>query len=328
MAWTKPQSVSNATKVKDADDIIEYNMQNMEAYVNGVDDGITTPAYSPTTGLTANMVDKTTIQTITAAKTFSGGITANVTGTVTDGVTLNGTQTLTNKTITTPLGIVKSDVGLANVDNTSDLAKPISTATQTALDGKSATSHTHVFSEVTAKPTTISGYGITDAYTKTELDAVIIPPTVFQTVSSNISQPLTMAVTSTLPDFSNSHTSNIDPASYINSHPVFGTDVPIGLYKVTLRYTGAQMDLNGKTMYVRLNSTYDIDFPELSLYINATEIQDNNASVTSKVDKSITSIMKFDYNDTGFVQFGVLSDGYVSSGSHDYTVRVVYERIE
>jgi hypothetical protein len=30
----------------------------------------------------------------------------------------------------------KSDVGLANVDNTSDLDKPISTATQTALDGK------------------------------------------------------------------------------------------------------------------------------------------------------------------------------------------------
>lgn len=30
----------------------------------------------------------------------------------------------------------KSDLGLGNVDNTSDLAKPISTATQTALDGK------------------------------------------------------------------------------------------------------------------------------------------------------------------------------------------------
>ena len=30
----------------------------------------------------------------------------------------------------------KSDVGLSNVDNTSDAAKPISTATQTALDGK------------------------------------------------------------------------------------------------------------------------------------------------------------------------------------------------
>lgn len=32
--------------------------------------------------------------------------------------------------------LVKSDLGLGNVDNTSDLNKPISTATQTALDGK------------------------------------------------------------------------------------------------------------------------------------------------------------------------------------------------
>lgn len=32
--------------------------------------------------------------------------------------------------------LVKADVGLGNVDNTSDLSKPISTATQTALDGK------------------------------------------------------------------------------------------------------------------------------------------------------------------------------------------------
>lgn len=32
--------------------------------------------------------------------------------------------------------LTKGDVGLGNVDNTSDLAKPVSTATQTALDGK------------------------------------------------------------------------------------------------------------------------------------------------------------------------------------------------
>lgn len=35
--------------------------------------------------------------------------------------------------------LTKSDVGLANVDNTSDANKPISTATQTALDGKEPT---------------------------------------------------------------------------------------------------------------------------------------------------------------------------------------------
>lgn len=34
--------------------------------------------------------------------------------------------------------LVKADVGLGNVDNTSDLAKPISTLTQSALDGKQA----------------------------------------------------------------------------------------------------------------------------------------------------------------------------------------------
>jgi len=55
--------------------------------------------------------------------------------------TLSGTQTLTNKTLTspvinTPTGITKSDVGLANVDNTSDANKPVSTAAQTALDLK------------------------------------------------------------------------------------------------------------------------------------------------------------------------------------------------
>lgn len=37
---------------------------------------------------------------------------------------------------TNPHGTTKSDVGLGNVDNTSDLDKPISTATQNALDSK------------------------------------------------------------------------------------------------------------------------------------------------------------------------------------------------
>ena len=56
-------------------------------------------------------------------------------------VTVGGTQTLTNKTLTAPVvnsptGIVKGDVGLGNVDNTSDANKPVSTAAQTLLDLK------------------------------------------------------------------------------------------------------------------------------------------------------------------------------------------------
>ena len=60
----------------------------------------------------------------------------------TDGyITTSSTSTLTNKTLTspvinTPTGITKSDVGLYNVDNTTDLSKPISSATQAALDLK------------------------------------------------------------------------------------------------------------------------------------------------------------------------------------------------
>jgi hypothetical protein len=51
-------------------------------------------------------------------------------------VTISGAQTLTNKTltspaITTPTGLVKGDVGLGNVDNTSDATKNAATATLT-----------------------------------------------------------------------------------------------------------------------------------------------------------------------------------------------------
>lgn len=46
--------------------------------------------------------------------------------------------------------VVKADVGLGSVDNTADAAKPVSTATQTALDGKANTSHSHAASDTTS----------------------------------------------------------------------------------------------------------------------------------------------------------------------------------
>lgn len=72
--------------------------------------------------------------------------------------TVSSTDTLTNKTLTSPVinsptGIVKGDVGLGNVDNTSDANKPVSTATQTALnlkaDATSGTITTPVFNSFT-----------------------------------------------------------------------------------------------------------------------------------------------------------------------------------
>lgn len=45
--------------------------------------------------------------------------------------------------------LTSASVGLGNADNTSDLNKPISTATQTALNAKANTSHTHTIANVT-----------------------------------------------------------------------------------------------------------------------------------------------------------------------------------
>lgn len=48
-----------------------------------------------------------------------------------------------------PHVVTKAQVGLGNADNTSDANKPISSATQSALDGKAAVVHTHSVSAVT-----------------------------------------------------------------------------------------------------------------------------------------------------------------------------------
>jgi len=79
-----------------------------------------------------------------------------------DVASLAGTETLTNKTLTspvinTPTGITKSDVGLANVDNTTDALKPVSTATQTALDLKANLAGPALTGTTTAVNLTVSG---------------------------------------------------------------------------------------------------------------------------------------------------------------------------
>ena len=120
--------------------------------------------------------------------------------------TLGGVKTGSGVAIdgTGVLSVTAAGIGLGSVNNTSDLNKPVSTATQAALDGKAATSHTHAiidvtglqaaldgkqasgsyvltsdsrlsdartplahnqaWSTITGTPTTLAGYGITDGY--------------------------------------------------------------------------------------------------------------------------------------------------------------------
>jgi len=87
-------------------------------------------------------------------------------------VTKTGAETLTNKTLTspvinTPTGIVKGDVGLGNVDNTSDATKNSATAT---LTNKRVNPRT---STVASSATPTINTDTTDIFTITALAADI-----------------------------------------------------------------------------------------------------------------------------------------------------------
>lgn len=91
----------------------------------------------------ANTGDQTAIPNSNLAtmptKTYKGR-TAGTTGAPEDVVVA---------TLKTDLVLVKGDVGLGNVDNTTDVGKPVSSATQTALDGKAATAHDQAATTIT-----------------------------------------------------------------------------------------------------------------------------------------------------------------------------------
>ena len=111
---------------------------------------------------TAALATKTYADTTaTSAVSTHNGVTTNVQGIADTAnlVTLAGVQTLTNKTITSPSGLVKADVGLSNVDNTSDADKPISTAAQTALDLKAPLA-SPTFTGTVVLPTVTAGGSI------------------------------------------------------------------------------------------------------------------------------------------------------------------------
>ena len=99
-------------------------------------------------GLLADKADKTAVDNITTALNSKADKATTLAGyDISDAKIKNGTITLGENTIT-PLtsasdipvdkitGLTKASVGLGNVDNTSDANKPISTATQAALDAK------------------------------------------------------------------------------------------------------------------------------------------------------------------------------------------------
>jgi hypothetical protein len=129
-------------------DSAAYEPSTAFAPALGVDDNYVTDAEKSNLHTHSNktVLDNTTASFTTADETKLDGIAAGAqVNTVTSVNTRTGAVTglaeasdLTAHTGNTsnPHSVTKAQVGLGNADNTSDAAKPISTATQTALDGK------------------------------------------------------------------------------------------------------------------------------------------------------------------------------------------------
>ena len=115
--------------------------------------------------------------TITTAKISDGAVTLAKQANISTGSLLGRSTTgsgspeeLSATATKAILALTKTDVGLANVDNTSDLLKPISTATQTALDLK-ANLASPTFTGTPLAPTATLGANNTQIATTAYVDA-------------------------------------------------------------------------------------------------------------------------------------------------------------
>lgn len=116
----------------------EYGLttDTKELFIGGPDGNLQVPVLGSDGKVPAGQLPDMNYDPAGTAATEAGKVQANLT---------SHTNNKSN-----PHGVTKAQVGLGNVDNTSDANKPISTATQTALNGKANTSHTHAAGDITS----------------------------------------------------------------------------------------------------------------------------------------------------------------------------------
>jgi|LakMenE01Jun11ns_1017448.scaffolds.fasta_scaffold9946282_3 hypothetical protein len=150
-------------------------------------DGVTSAIQTQLSGKQATVANVSDVEI-----GYLDGVTSSIQTQLDAKSTDSKTETLTNKTLTspvinTPTGITKSDVGLGNVDNTADSNKPVSTATQTALDLKLALAGGTMIGALTlsADPSS-SLHAATKQYVDNTASGVIAKPQVLGATTANI----------------------------------------------------------------------------------------------------------------------------------------------
>jgi len=129
-------------------------------------------AYGITSSDITNWNSKTsntgTVTKVTAGTGLSIGSTSG--GNFTTSGTINHTNSVTAQTTQAVYPIKIDAQGHISGYGTAVTSMPASDVSSWA---KASTKPSYTFSEISSKPTTLSGYGITDAYTKTQVDGLI-----------------------------------------------------------------------------------------------------------------------------------------------------------
>jgi len=189
-------------------------------------------------------------------------------------------------------GISASKVGLANVDNTSDAAKPISTATQTALDLKSS------IASLNLKANT-SDLALKADLTDLNLKAPIASPTFTGTVSgisaamvglgfvnntADLSKPIS-AVTQTALDLKASIASlDLKANSTDLAFKADITDLNLKAAISSPTFTGIVSGINGTMVgLANVNNTSDANKPVSSATLTALDLKANASDVSTSL---------------------------------------------
>lgn len=227
---------------------------------------------------------------------------------------------LANPTFTgTVSGISKSMVGLGNVDNTSDANKPISTATQTALDNKAASSHTHTASNITDFNTSVSGLvnGIYAPLSSPTLTGVPLTPTASSGTNTNqiastsfvrteisnlvASAPSTLDTLNELatalgndPNFATTMTTSLASKAALSGATFTGSiSSPSGDFSQSLKVNGTNVSVSGHIHIIGdvtgLQSALDLKQPSGSYAASShthasSSITDFNSSVSGLIN--------------------------------------------
>lgn len=219
-----------------------------------------------------------------------------------DAYTINGYKISENPTLN------KSDVGLGNVDNTSDLNKPVSTAQQTALDKK------------VDKTTTINGYALSSNVTLSASDVGL--GNVDNT--ADVDKPVSTAQKTYIDGLVGDLDSNkVDKTTTINGYALSGnvtlTKSDVGLSNVTNDAQVKRSEMGVAGGVATLDSSGLVPASQLPSYVD--DVVEVYATYTINEDGTFSDIALYSDSDHTTAITGETGKIYQNIGGTSYQFR-------